>query len=606
MMPTPIEIPRTVSAPMDPDAPSLLTTLSADIRLLIFEVLFRRDGPFLLHNADAYHAEEPDVDDYGWEEIGAANKEYDDLYCSEIGQDSDFTHAYDMGIAVLLSCRQIYHEGAAMLYSANEFIISRVTNRHDCMQSDVYHWCWKYHPFWYAADWLSDIGSQHSLLRKIVLDTDPLCPKACEHRMVSFDILPLARYIWTHPGMEHKIKFGQSGRPMLQHNDDRDFEGHKRAQNLNFMLSEIIVKDSLNLKRFIFSDRILATITVAIDERAGQVNYPATRSWQLITSHCEPVYSRTFSIFGGNSDTRIQLGERNTIRGLLHAMQMTKGEIIRHCFTNSKTVTINLDNNSLCGFSFRLFQISQEIRQEFFKRLAFYDDKDIVINMTSRELSTNFGKFSSLDKVGLRKAGEYITRVSISPIHQIIGHRTTAKACTYIVLRLAVPIPGTLEMARVDIRELSGRLLRICGVAKVFVRFVLTYPRGQKFHREEHTVSLLDLQSRLFLLISGVLIQFDSDEGSVRRELPSIWINGRGDVVKASFPAEDGLDELSVGYAYKTLNRSEVRMEGYRMSRLLKDYALDKTLVKDRGPLVMMWHDLLNEYWADHGTRYLP
>jgi hypothetical protein len=603
-MPTPIEIPRTASALMDPDAPSLLTTLSVDIRLLIFEVLFRRHGPFLLHNAGAYHAEEPDANEYGWEEIGAANKEYDDLYLSEIGHDSEFTHAYDMGIAVLLSCRQIYHEGAAMLYSANEFIISRVTNRHDDMQSDVYHWFWKYHPFWYAAEWLSGIGSQHSLLRKIVLDTDPLCPKSCENRIDLFDILPLARYIWTHPGMEHKIKFGQSGRPMLQHNDDKDCEGHKRAQNLNFMLSEIILKDSLNLKRFIFSDRILATITVAIDERTGRVNYPATRSWKLISSQCEPVYSRTFSVIGGNSDAGLQLGERNTIRGLLHAMQMTKGEITKHCFTNSKTVTIDLDNNSLCGFSFRFFQISQEIRQEFFNRLVFYDDKDIIINMTSRELLTNFERFSCLDKVGLHQPGECTTRASRSPIHQIIRHRTTAKACTYIVLRLKVPIPGTLEMARIDIRDLCGRLLGICGAEKVFVRFVLTYPRGQKFHREEHTVSLVDLQRRVFLLLSAVLIHFSSDDDSVRRELPSIWINGRGDVVKASLPVEDKLGELFVGDAFETLNRSEVRMEGYRMSRLLKNYALDKTPAKDRGPLVMMWHDLLNEYWEDHGTRY--
>jgi hypothetical protein len=589
---------------MDPDAPSLLTTLSVDIRLLIFEVLFRRHGPFLLHNADFYHAHEPDANEYRWEEIGAANKEYDDLYLSEIGHDSEFAHAYDMGIAVLLSCRQIYHEGAAMLYSANEFIISRVTNRHDGMQVDDYHWFWKYHPFWYAAEWLSGIGSQHSLLRKIVLDTDPLCPKSCEHRMDMFDIFPLARYIWAHPAMEHKIKFGQSGRPMLQHNDDKDCEGHKRAQNLNFMLSEIILKDSLNLKRFIFSDRILATITVAIDERTGQVNYPATRSWKLISSQCEPVYSRTFSIIGGNSDAGLQLGERNTIRGLLHVMQMTKGEITRHCFTNSKTVTIGLDNNSLCGFSFRLFEISQGIREEFFKRLDFYDDKDIVINMTSHELLTNFEKFSSLGKVGLHKLDEYFERVSSSPIHQVVRHRTTAKASTYIVLRLKVPIPGTLEMARVDIRDLSSRFLGICGVEKVFVRFILTYPRGRKFHREEHTVSLVDLQSRVFLLLSDVLIRFDSDEGSVRRELPSIWINGRGDVVKASFPAGDKLNELSVGYDFKTLNRSKVRMEGYRMSRLLKDYTLDKTLAKDRGPLVMMWNDLLNEYWEDHGTRY--
>jgi hypothetical protein len=225
---------------MDPDAPSLVTTLSVDVRLLILEVLFKRDEPFLLHNADAYHTPEPDFADYCPHYAKAQLKQFDHQFLSEIGEDDEFFHAYNMGIAVLLSCRQIYHEGVTILYSANEFTISRVTDRHDENDEDsIYRDNEEYNPFQYAAQWLSDIGSQYSLLRKVILDVDPLCPRYCMWSMGSFNLLPLARFIWTHPGVEHKISFARSARAMLHHIDDDidgdsdvDFESQEWNQNL--------------------------------------------------------------------------------------------------------------------------------------------------------------------------------------------------------------------------------------------------------------------------------------------------------------------------------------------------------------------------------------
>jgi hypothetical protein len=50
----PIQIPKTVSSPADPSAPSFLSTLPPEIRNPIYEVLFKRDGEVLLHDAKAY------------------------------------------------------------------------------------------------------------------------------------------------------------------------------------------------------------------------------------------------------------------------------------------------------------------------------------------------------------------------------------------------------------------------------------------------------------------------------------------------------------------------------------------------------------------------
>ena len=260
-------------------------------------------------------------------------------YIREIGFDREFCHAYNMGIAVLLSCRQIYHEGAAILYGANEFMISRVTDRRDDDgDKDFFHWNFEYHPFNYAAPWLCSIGSQYSLLKTVVLDTDSLCPSDCEHGLKSFDILPIVRFMWAHPETVHKIRFGRSGRAMLRHIDDdtdadfstefesqeqdKSFQAQTRAQNLNFMLSQIVMKDSLNLKRIIFSGRILASIEVQIDAPSGWVHYLIARPSPSNPGVHDSFYSRKISQTGDGVDVGIRLLERKPIRDLTQLMEI--------------------------------------------------------------------------------------------------------------------------------------------------------------------------------------------------------------------------------------------------------------------------------------------
>jgi hypothetical protein len=57
-------IPKTISAPADPNAPSFLTTLQPEIRMRVYEVLFKRDERVLVHNAAAYHTEALPASEY--------------------------------------------------------------------------------------------------------------------------------------------------------------------------------------------------------------------------------------------------------------------------------------------------------------------------------------------------------------------------------------------------------------------------------------------------------------------------------------------------------------------------------------------------------------
>jgi hypothetical protein len=584
---------------MDPDAPSLITTLSVDIRLLIFEVLFKRDGPFLLHNADFYHAHEPEVKKMYSDQRNADRtiKAFHNQYFDELGGDHEFVHAYDMGIAVLLSCRQIYHEGAAILYSANEFVISRVTNRHDDDDDyDRFHHYYEYHPFNYADEWLSGIGSQHSLLKKVILDTDSLCPEGCENGLEEFDILPLARFIWTHPGTEHKIKFGQSGRPLQQHTGEMceisyaEAECQSRVQNLNCILSEIVAKDSLNLKRLTFSTRILQSVNVSIHSRDGYVHYRNA-----------PFYARRFEQTGNNTDTRFELSERAPVPGLSELMRITKGKLMNHCLSESDVVIFDLNKVVVRGIRMNIFHVNRQIRRQICSSFSGYDHgKDVVINLTSHDLTTDFGAFSALDKVGIvsRNADQ-------APICDLITVHRTGKARTCIVLNLEVSTPSTLNMARIDIRGFCCRSLQLLGTDEVLIRFILTYPCGSRLHTEERTIHLSDLHRRMLLLLSDVMIHSRYDEDYIHDDLPSIWINGHGDLIRASFPAEDSLDQVSIDYAYGRFNRNEVHYAGHKLIGRWEDYVEEPGLqTSDRTPLMDMWSCLISRYWWSHKYFY--
>jgi hypothetical protein len=71
-------IPKTISAPADPNPPSFLTTLQPEIRTCVYEVLFKNDEPVLVHNAAAYHTEAPTASEYhDYYELGEAVEDFD-------------------------------------------------------------------------------------------------------------------------------------------------------------------------------------------------------------------------------------------------------------------------------------------------------------------------------------------------------------------------------------------------------------------------------------------------------------------------------------------------------------------------------------------------
>jgi hypothetical protein len=111
-----IQIPKTASSTVDTSAPSFLTSLPPELRNGIYKVLFRYDKPVLVHNADSYHAREPErAESTDQTSFMLEMGQFEQVYEAEIGGDDELNFGFHLGIPTLHSCRQIYHESVEVL-----------------------------------------------------------------------------------------------------------------------------------------------------------------------------------------------------------------------------------------------------------------------------------------------------------------------------------------------------------------------------------------------------------------------------------------------------------------------------------------------------------
>jgi hypothetical protein len=205
-----IQIPKTMSSPADPDAPSFLSNLPPEIRNAIYELLFKRDEPVLLHDPEAWQITAPSPSDYDSDDWAKSIRDFDERFEAEIGSDAEFKHDSHEGLSLLLSCRQVYHESIGVFYSDNTFVVSRAHARCDDEGSSSFQ-------LDYVPVWLRNIGSQFSLVTEIHIDVDTMCLEFCDYSRDELELLPLLRYIWKGPQERPAIRFVQTGRRLSRH-----------------------------------------------------------------------------------------------------------------------------------------------------------------------------------------------------------------------------------------------------------------------------------------------------------------------------------------------------------------------------------------------------
>ncbi|KAH6240301.1 hypothetical protein HBI15_023560 [Parastagonospora nodorum] len=115
-----------LSCPETNDRPSFLTTLPAELRNNVYIWLFARDDP-TIYTGPGRRDREPDF-------FSKFNDNYDEMpsFTPEEGVCLR-RPSHDLGpsVAMLRTCRQIFHEAVGVLYSGNKIIVSVNLNNHN-------------------------------------------------------------------------------------------------------------------------------------------------------------------------------------------------------------------------------------------------------------------------------------------------------------------------------------------------------------------------------------------------------------------------------------------------------------------------------------------
>jgi hypothetical protein len=126
------------------EGPSFLTVLPAELRNEIYGWLLKRDEPIIY--IGRREAEEPRFMPKFLENDEEVSQ------CTEEEAVALRTPSHDIGpsVAVLRTCRQMYHEAVGILYGANSFLVSSSLVTHNLHMDQ----------FWTAQWFLRSLGTQ--------------------------------------------------------------------------------------------------------------------------------------------------------------------------------------------------------------------------------------------------------------------------------------------------------------------------------------------------------------------------------------------------------------------------------------------------------------
>jgi hypothetical protein len=604
-----MQIPKQMSSPADPTKPSFLDR-PAEIRNAIYEILFKRDESILLHNAQAYHAmppkESPNAENANY--YLAALKFFDEEYEREISQDRAFVHGVELVTPFLLTCRQVYSEAIGYLYGQNTFVFSRPLYRHD--ETDEENLCrydiYAYLPLVYAAQWLNSLGSQLCLLTRVHIDANAFCPDHCDKSNEVLPMLPLLRLLWKHPKLAWVVTFSQR-EPTSDEQAYASSISHPsgdfsvdRSEKLHKILTALNVEDALQIKGYAHSDRLVTHVDVYSCLTAGRVQFVGGR----------------YGIHASGSDFEISdEGALTWIEGYrppLHIYSFgstTLRRIAELSLYSADEISFNLDTRTFYGMSLAFNQVSKFTRSLL---PSVPRHTNVTLKMTTAQVETDFDDFGTLnDLVHQPRTKPHWWQDPSNVFRNIITDRLNSHLSTTIVLNFDIATSTSLDEVRINVKSLLPIVTMPTFPSQARIRFALNCPWGDQVHQEEAIVVLEDLQKRLFLLLSDLLKQWPTNVPTTRRkQFPDIWINGRGAIISASYPASATSSAYSVAYRHDRLSRKETQYRGYKMAVMDEPDSFvhwaDIYGPLSGGEVVTCWSKICHLHWADVGHKRIP
>lgn len=512
-----------MSHPADTRAHSFLSTFPPEIRNTLYKMLFRRSEPVVLHDSEACHPMCPRRFDDGGDYNPASEDEI-----------QIFRHHFGQSLSILRCCRQIHHESAAILYGKNTFVITRSLQLRPVSDGAYYvPWDQQYSQLQYAQRWLSGIGSQIHLLQKVVIDVESLCPPGCRLGERRVDLLPLLSLFWAHPGLTSVVKFGPSGKvrqPQDCHVDWQsgmfDSVDHER---LNSILDTLFVSNNPNFNQYSRSG-ILSSVIV-------NVRQPPTKDVGYAFYYYHGLSSDSFDISQDGKMIMKSSGKHGT-SSFVSLPRAIQTRILGFACYSPSDIIFDLDAHTIKGLNMSLLQINSHTRRyEAFHALA--SQTFVCVSLT---IST---RVSSLDRLS---ALQSLCR-SNDLFYRLLKARTYGSANQpEWTIKLNVNLPT-------DISELILLSLRPRDTK---IRISLTCPRGRINHQEEIDASLDDLEQAVYLLLCDVIkLRPTQNVQDHSGDLPTVWMNGRGELVGATFREAGRVLETTVEYRHGHLSQQE-------------------------------------------------
>jgi len=525
---------QVTSRPADPSKPSFLE-LPAEIRNAVYELLFENDGPVFLHNADAFFPRAPDLDDYdddGGPRCLCESCRYEGISHYErdrsawaAAMDNDakdlkflkahFAHGLSDGLGMLTSCRQICSEAVGVLYGHNTFAFTRRTDRHDINYLTNEYRAWfepifynneRYNQLNYSARWMDSIGDHYRFLRKVVIDTDAMCPSHCRWA-ADFDVLPLLRIMWAHPEAKCEIVFESTGRALSAHIHNASYPTAVSV-DLNTLLHTLGKEDMLGLRHV---SRSLETVVIEF-EQVGRRS-----EWHFVKYKRSGL--RFFTILSKVAE--VSWNPKKPIKSRADLPRSIRQIIARYVALGPEGIVVDLTAHVTHGLDLTLLRmvpcsVKSLIRPGY----------SLTLSMTSQEAETSFKRFSALDTLLWPEA---INNTTASYIARGEFGLTSGQS---INLNFILDDDNGLEDVKINMRGLV-RFLSSMSILKAnmwsTIKIIIKDNKGHQKACSE--VPIKKLRQAVFLFFTDLLR--DSIYARERQQhTPNMRINGFGAILK--------------------------------------------------------------------------
>jgi hypothetical protein len=422
-----------------------------------------------------------------------------------------------------------------------------------------------------AASFLSGLGYQFSLLRHVAIDADSMCPAGCDGFQLDyedkFDILPLVRVLWAHPSTSCRIYLTKTGRTVDRRILSPWFidQGNRLPDRDVRLLEQIICAvgtlDNLDVQKYGRFERLIANIRVNKALNLVEVTFPSTGhdlyfDWQATTM--------TFRFHRTDQGGLCQLQKddwkaTDKLKNLPHNVS----DKIQGYALTEQPVVFDRDRKTTQGFPYHLTQINHEFHCTTRSQFSLFNK--VVAHMTTNATTTDFARWASL-RYWLDNPISVL--FSQRNFHMSRNDQNQSGPLPTIVLDLHCPTAMALSDLRINVTDLVRLTYHFQTLAMLSVQARSGF--ANIAHNHEFNFTVAEMRRKCFVFLGSII---DQQPERLQQDCPEIWINGKGSIIEAVYPSQNGAvqDIFSNPYAYA--NTTTTTAMGIYYARLLETRA---------------------------------